>query len=482
MPNPCMRGSAAVRSCALVLTGAAALACTLTPVAPAAPRGPEPGPSSRDAVARPAPSAAERPQPAPSRDTPDGSVRGALTLDEALRLAMARSPELAASTSEIHAREGRALQAGLLPNPALEGEIDEFGGTGELSGFDASEMKLALSQRLETAGKRPKRRRAAEIHADVAASEREVVRLRVRATVRRAFAEVLAAQARVARTERLLELARSSVAEVGRLVSAGATPPVERTRAELEVSTVRIDLEAARRDLKTARSDLAATWGYREGRFRGGDREPRFERAEGDLRALAAPPPLDAVRARLARNPLLARWDREIERREAVVAFEDARRIPDVEVQAGLRHLREVGDTALVAGFSVPLPVFDRNQGDRAAARSALNRARHERHAVEARLAARLERAYQALAARYEEVRELQGSVLPRAREAYRGVRRGYARGLFRNVDVLDAQRRLFELRLREIEALRQYHVAEAELERLTATPSGAQGADREEP
>ena len=60
---------------------------------------------------------------------------------------------------------------------------------------------------------------------------------------------------------------------------------------------------------------------------------------------------------------------------------------------------------------------------------------------------------------------------MPQAREALGGVRRGYAQGLFRNVDVLDAQRTLFELQLREIEAVRAYHEARTELERLTGTP-----------
>jgi cobalt-zinc-cadmium efflux system outer membrane protein len=90
---------------------------------------------------------------------------------------------------------------------------------------------------------------------------------------------------------------------------------------------------------------------------------------------------------------------------------------------------------------------------------------------LHAQLAAALGSAYQELAARHEEVSRLREGILPSAREAFEQVRDGYVRGLFRNVDVLDAQRRLFELRLREIEALRSYHEAKAEVERLTGTP-----------
>jgi cobalt-zinc-cadmium efflux system outer membrane protein len=397
--------------------------------------------------------------------SPAADPGGELTLAGALGRALAGSPELAASSWEVRSREGRALQSGLRPNPELDVEIENFAGSGSLSGFDASEETLLMAQRLETAGKRPKRRRAAEMDTEVAAWEYEATRVRIHASVVRAFANVLAAQERVAVTEELLEVARNSVDAVARLISAGATPPVERTRAELEVGAVRVDLAVARRTLEAARAELAATWG---------SRTPGFEQVVGELTDVAPPPPAETVRGRLARNPVLLGWEREIERREAVVALEEARRMPDVTVAAGVRRLQQVDDAALVAGFSVPLPLFDRNQGARAAARSDLHKARHERHATEARLAADLEGAYQELSARLEEVTELQDSLLPRAAEAFEGVRSGYARGLFRNVDVLDAQRRLFELRLREIEALRAYHAAEAELGRLTGTPPGS--------
>lgn len=459
MPRVFLRRSACARSVLILLMGVATFGCVqaLRPTPP-----PEPRPLGAGLETYVAPEPADRVEAiSPSPVVDPG---GELTLAEALGRALAGNPELAASSWEVRSREGRALQAGLRPNPELDTEVENFAGTGTLSGSGASETTILLAQRLETAGKRPKRRRAAEIGADVAAWEYEATRLRIHAAVGRAFANVLAAQEHVAVTEELLEVARSSVDAVGRLISAGATSPVERTRAELEVGAVRVDLAVARRALEAARAELAATWG---------SRTPGFERAVGELADVVAPPPAETVRGWLARNPVLLGWDLEIERREAVVALEEARRMPDVTVAAGVRRLQEVDDTALVAGFSVPLPVFDRNQGARAAARSDLNKARHERHAMAARLAADLEGACQELSARHEEVTELRESLLPRATEAFEGVRRGYARGLFRNVDVLDAQRRLFELRLREIEALRAYHAAEAELERLTGTPLG---------
>jgi outer membrane protein TolC len=82
-----------------------------------------------------------------------------------------------------------------------------------------------------------------------------------------------------------------------------------------------------------------------------------------------------------------------------------------------------------VAEVSVPLPIFDRNQGARAAARSDLRRAEHEKRALQARLAAALEAAYQELAARFDEVTRLREEILPGAADAFEQVRQGYAQG-----------------------------------------------------
>ena len=270
----------------------------------------------------------------------------------------------------------------------------------------------------------------------------------------------MAAQQAVSVTTEQVEIAELSQQATRRLVDAGAAPPVEATRDRVAVATARIDRVRAVRGLEAARVELAATWG---------SAAADFSEVVGEVGPVMPPPPLEDLRALLAHNPALAAWDQELARREALVELEDARRVPDVTAAAGLRWLAEPDDAALVAGFSVPLPLFDRNQGARAAARADLRRARSERRAEEAALGTELERAYQEMAARHEEIVELREEVLPAARDAFDGVREGYRQGLFRNTDVLEAQRTLVELRLREIDAVRAYHVARAALERLTA-------------
>lgn len=382
-----------------------------------------------------------------------------LTLRESLSLALQHNPELAAFSWDIRVREADALQAGLLPNPEIEVELENFAGSGDARGFGGSENTLALGQLIELGGKRLKRRRVAELERDLASWDYEIHRIEVFTEVALAFVAVKAAQERLALSYDLLGIAEEALTSVAKQVAAGAASPVERFRAEVVVSTTRVDQRTNQAELVAARSRLAATWG---------STQPVMGRVEGDFYAVQPLPSFKALRALVEETPDLARWHQEIELREAVVGLEDARRIPDVTAAAGVRRLYDSGDTALIFGLSVPLPLFDRNQGARQAARRELSKARHQRRAAVVRAGTALNVAFQLLEASFVEVTALRDDLLPRAGKAYQGVRGGYLRGLFRYVDVLDAQRTLFELRGRQVGALESYHSAVATIERLT--------------
>ena len=390
---------------------------------------------------------------------------GVVTLREALALALTHNPELAAFSWEVRVREGLALQAGLRPNPTLQIEVENVGGSGAIRGADAAETTVWLGQLVELAGKRLKRRRVATLEQELAGWDYETKRLDVFTTVVRAFVAVLAVQERLALAEDLQRVAERSVVAVGEQVEAGAASAVERTRAEVAATTVRVTRERTVAELDAARARLAATWG---------GRGATYERVEGDLFAVVDPPGLDPLVERMVQNPDLVRWVQELELRRATVALAEARRIPNVTVAGGYRRLSELDDNALVFGLSVPLPVYDRNQGALLAARRDLSKARSQSTAATVRVRAALTDGYQQLRASHLEATALRDEIIPRAESAFTGTRDGYLRGLFRYVEVLDAQRTLFELRTRRLDALESYHLAVAEIERLTGEPLGA--------
>ena len=383
-----------------------------------------------------------------------------LTLPQALSLALLNNSELAVFSYEIRAAETRALQAGLYPNPEFEIELENFAGSGGARGFAGSEITIALSHSILLTGKRYKHTRVAVLEGDLAAWDYESNRLDVFTEVRRAFTKVLAAQQRVTLNEELVKLSEQPVKSIAERVKAGKVSPAELSRAQVSLSATRVELERARRELQAARAQLAATWG---------SPAAEFTQAVGLLDTLFAIPTLEKLGGRLVQNPDLARFTTELEQRQATIDLEDAQRVPDLTISGGLKRLNESDDNALVVGLSIPLPLSDSNQGARQEARFQLVKTLRERQAVEVRLNAALSQAYNDVQSALNEASILKDQILPQAQNAYNVINAGYLMGRFDFLDVLDAQRTLFEARAQYLRAVAEFHTVVPEIERLIA-------------
>ena len=247
---------------------------------------------------------------------------------------------------------------------------------------------------------------------------------------------------------------------VEKRVSAGKSAPTEGLKASVEVATSRIDARRAERELTVARQQLAATWG---------SDKALFDRAVGNLAEISPPPEVEALTPLLAQNPEIARWGTEIAQRRATLRLARSGAVPDVTVGVGYRQSWETGadDSAMLVTASVPLPLFNRNQGGISRARFGVLKAHVDRHAAQVRLHVQLTEAYQQLASAYEESRSLRDEVLPAAGMAYEAVERSFKGGKSDYLDMLDAQRTLVDVRSKHVEALAEYHQARARVEAL---------------
>ena len=383
---------------------------------------------------------------------------GVLVLPQALALALTRNPELAAFSWETRAREAATLQARFFPNPTIGAKAANFGNN-SLHGLNRNMVTLELSQLIELGGKRAARTEAAALTQELANWDYETKRIDVLTQASKAFIEVLTAQQRLALTQQTQDLAEQVTAAASARVQAGKVSPVEETKARVVRASVRIELMRARRELEAARKRLAANWG---------STAPRFETVAGDLDTIQPPPSLESLLQRLVRNPDLARWTTEISHRQALIVVEKSKAIPDVTATIGARRYHLPDTYALVAGVSMPLPVFNRNQGGILEAEHRLTKAEEDRQSVEVRVTTALNTAYQSLDAAHAEVAALRQEVLPGAQSAYDAARTGYRLGKFGFLDVLDAQRTLFGAKAQHLQALADYHQAVAEVERLT--------------
>ena len=202
-----------------------------------------------------------------------------------------------------------------------------------------------------------------------------------------------------------------------------------------------------------------------------GDTAPKFATVSGRLDVTGRPPSFQAVVAAIDANPQLVRWTAVYAQRNAELLLARLKPYPDVRLAAGWRHFNETNDDAVRLTLSVPIPVFDQNQGNILSAQESLAKTQAEREANRNVLIVLAGRAYDTLHGSLRELAVLRETALPKSREAADAIAQGYGQGRFSLLEVLDAQASVVQARLREQEAQQNFHVAVATIEGLVGNP-----------
>lgn len=373
-----------------------------------------------------------------------------LTLPDAVRQAIASSPQGEVAAARIEGLEAARDAADTKPAATIDGSVENIG-TG---GFDIFQIDATYNQRIERGGKRLARIRLAEGDIGIAQAEALIRRLDLAKQVQQLYVEAQAATLRLELAESRVEIAEQLQAEVQRRVERARDPLFAGTRARTQLAEANVDLELAQHALDAAKARLSL--------LTGGDPAEISIVTAGFLDM----PGTQAVGDELTSIDQ-ALFEARRERAGANYRLQEAYSKTDPTVYAGPRLLG-TGDVGIVAGVSFPLP-------NRALNRANIARAHAEQRQVEADAAVeRFQRRRDvALAAeRVEEARHeagaIQTQVVPGAEQTLREVREGYNRGGFTFLDVSTAQSALHEARARFVEALSEYHMAKVELDRLT--------------
>ena len=383
--------------------------------------------------------------------TASAQASGSLSLPEALSAAFAQNPELAAAGREIGIAEGERRQAGLIPNPQLSWEVED-------TRRETRTTTVTLSQPLELGGKRGARIAVAGAGQTIAQLDLERQRNGLRADVVQAFHAALRAQTALELAQQSQALTERGLRVVQGRVTAGQSSPVEATRAQVQLAQAQAQVRRAASQRSVAYQALARLTGSPVARF---DRLLATDLSPG-----AAP----AAEALLARVEQTAEWRlaaAQVERGEASLGSEKAQRIPDLTVSLGSQYSREDRERVNVVGLSMPLPLFDRNQGNVLVAARRADQARDLRNAVELRLRSETRSALSQWATAMQEVQAYNRTILPSAQQAVDTATRGFEMGKFAFLDVLDAQRTLIEARGLYLQALASATDARAQVERL---------------
>lgn len=360
-----------------------------------------------------------------------------VSLSDALARGQDVSPRIAKAKAELEAADGRAMQAGVRPNPVVSAEVGNFSGTGAYRTFGQTETTVAVSQPFELGGKRRARR-------EVAAADRAIARIALRKAEADLSYDIIVSHAELRAAEERAVLARQVLAravELARiaetLVDVGRDPPLTRLRTDALLAEAKAGKLRAEAELLSARQRLALLIG---------SEDPELSAAVQDMA-----PPLALADGAQSLDERMAVAERDAA--AARVKLAQAEGVPDVTASGGVRNFRESGDTAFIVGVSIPLPVFNRNRGNIAAARADGDAA--QAGLAQTRLNARFSRrdAELMLAAANERVAALSGASLFQANEAARIAEIGYQQGKFTLIELIDAQEAQTGANLKLIEA-----------------------------
>ena len=374
-----------------------------------------------------------------------------LTLDAALQAAFANNPDLAAAQWEIDIAQGGRQQAGLIPNPVASWDAED-------TRRNSRTTSIKLSQTLELGGKRGARIEVATRAQDAAALTLEQRRNVLRAEVIDSYYGALRAQERLDLAQRSMALAERGLVVANGRVTAGKSSPVEATRAQVQVSEIRLELNRAHIGQADAYRRLAASTG---------SAATDFQAVATQNTSVPALPAAAQLLARLEQTAELRLAELNIVQNEASVGLEKAQRIPDLDVSIGSQYDASVRERVNLVGVSMPIPLFNRNQGNILAASRRTDQARDLRNAAELRLRTETRQALDLWQTANTEVRAFNQQILPAAQSAVDSATRGFEMGKFNFLDVLDAQRTLIAARTQYLTATAQATDAWVRIERI---------------
>ena len=387
---------------------------------------------------------------------------GTMTLQSASKRTLANSPELHEFTFRQKAIEGDIKTASLKPALNVGAEVENFLGSGDVSGIKESEVTLTLSSIIEMGDKLNSRKAFSEAKSTVIEAQKRVRTLDVLAEVTRRYIDVLAQQALIDAQKEAEMLARYTYQAVAKRAEAGASPAYEQKRAEAALAKVRLDVIAAQRTKQALINSLAIMWG---------EQYPTFSEVDGDLFALQKSPSLSALFANLLDSPNLDVYTEESRLQASQVRLTQAANQADLSWTAGIRRINGIDETAFVAGVSMPLFARDRNLGEYEKQRAIQGQLAQQKESAKQALYHQLNMALMVRNNALLNVDALKDAIIPPLRQALEMVEQAYIEGRFSYLEWVSTRQELLDAKQALIQSAKQAHQRSVDIESLTGQP-----------
>jgi cobalt-zinc-cadmium efflux system outer membrane protein len=376
-----------------------------------------------------------------------------LTLDEAVSLAGRANPTIRAKEFEQRAVTAGEITAALRPNPTANFLAEQFGGAS-----DASQVQYTINvgQPIELGGKRQRRIDSARAATRVTGHELDDVRRQIIFLVKKSFGDALAGRESLNLAEQNLQ----SLDELERIqrfrAERGDISELELLRIQVQRFAFERDAADARQALKAAKIALRAIVGQEQ---IAEDFEVVGDLAFKDVTLTQA----DLYRRALANRPDLRAAEAAREKAKADIRLARANAWWDVTPQ--IEYQRLGPDNTIGFGFSMPLRIFDRNQGEIARTRAEAGRVDAAREVVAVQALSEVDTALAALRTESGKLTVLRDTYLPKAKQARDTVEYAYRRGGASLLEYLDAQRTYRDTAAEYVRSLGSYWTSFYQLE-----------------
>ena len=390
--------------------------------------------------------------PVSKQETESDDEHTGMTLDQFEQMAMEKNPTLAQAAASIRAAEGRAEQANLYPNPSVGAQLEELSQRDPL-GRNKEHIFFTVQQQIVLGGKRGKALEVFQQETAQAQNGLEVQKLTVTNTVKLSFYRLLGIQKELTAKKKLQATAKEAAQITQELFNVGQADRPDVLEAEIEAGQAALAVTTLEQDRLKMWKELATVVG---------NPDLLMAQVAGSLESNEPMPEYDVLlKALLSSSYQVKAASLQVERAEAAIGLARANRIPDLTLRGGIGYNyeqlsgtnRSVGPEGFIEA-SIPLPLFNRNQGRIAVANAELQRAEKELERVKLSLVNQFTEFYSEYKRSSQTAEQYGKELLPRAQEAYDLYLASFRQMAAAYPQVLIAQRNRSELEVEYIKAL----------------------------
>jgi len=381
-----------------------------------------------------------------------------LTLEEAKHLACMNSPQLRATSAKVNAAIATERQSSLWENPSFLYEAENLGVNDPESETSLTEYTYSIAQTFEIGGKRAARKKLNHAIKNTRELEYKINEVNLSLEVEAAYIEVLALEEALKILVNQEELNQKLYVTVKNRVEAAKELESQKYKAEISLALAKLKHDSIQKELISAKERLAMFW------------NETTLHAQLDPEYFFKIQPLKDISyycSKVETLPQIIKYSSMQNEKLYDIKLQKAQRIPDPTVSVGIRDLREIQVIGYVMSVSFPLPVFNLNSGNISRAIAELNQIGYEKQQAEVDLMKSITQNWYKCQSAYEESSKIKNSILPLSKKEFILANDIYEKGKFSYLEVLDAQRTLFNTTMEYYDALKRYHTYRIELEKI---------------